>query len=93
MAAGADFIQTQGVYKHEEFKGIMSGARDRGLHTRTCILAGVMVPSAGMLRYMQSSVAGIIKVPDALIQRMSVKDDREARSFGRLIQQLREIEA
>jgi methylenetetrahydrofolate reductase (NADPH) len=97
VAAGADFIQTQGVYDIEEFKGIMSRARDRGLHTRTCILAGVIVPkSAGMLRYMQSSVAGV-KVPDALIQRMAgVKKDK-AREEGKkisveLIQQLREIE-
>ncbi len=32
VAAGADFIQTQGVYDIEEFKGIMSRVRDRGLH-------------------------------------------------------------
>jgi methylenetetrahydrofolate reductase (NADPH) len=95
--AGADFIQTQGVYDVEAFRAIMARARDLGLHDRTHILAGVIVPkSAGMLRYMQSSVAGVT-VPDALIQRMAgVKKDK-ARAEGKkisieLIQQLREIE-
>ncbi|MHC4711907.1 MAG: methylenetetrahydrofolate reductase [Planctomycetota bacterium] len=95
--AGADFIQTQGIYDIEGFKSIMSRVRDLGLHTRTAILGGVIVPkSAGMLRYMQSSVAGVT-VPDALIRRMSQAKKGKARAEGKkiaveLIQQLGEIE-
>ncbi len=95
--AGADFIQTQGVYDIEAFKSIMSRARDLGLHKRTYILAGIIVPkSAGMLRYMQSSVAGVT-VPDALIQRMAAVKKDKAKAEGKkiaveLIQQVREIE-
>lgn len=68
--AGADFIQTQGIYDMETFKSQMEKARNLGLHERTAILAGIIVPkSAMMLKYMDSSVAGVT-VPKALIDRM-----------------------
>ncbi|HUT33326.1 MAG TPA: methylenetetrahydrofolate reductase [Planctomycetota bacterium] len=107
-AAGADFIQTQGVYDVARFAEAMRQARHRGLHEKTAILAGIIVPkSAGMLRYMNSSVAGV-SVPEELIKRFpSVKkgaspaEKKEARrkseELGKqiaveLIQQVREIE-
>lgn len=69
--AGADFIQTQGIYDMEQFKSQMEKARNLGLHERTAILAGIIVPkSAMMLRYMDSSVAGVT-VPRPLIDRMN----------------------
>ena len=72
VAAGADFIQTQGIYDIEQFKGIMQQVCKRGLHEKTAILGGVIVPKgAGMLRYMNSSVAGV-NVPDELIKRFPV---------------------
>ncbi|MBN2654028.1 MAG: methylenetetrahydrofolate reductase [Nitrospirae bacterium] len=68
--AGADFIQTQGIYDMELFKQQMEKARNLGLHERTAILAGIIVPkSAMMLKYMDSSVAGVT-VPKPLIERM-----------------------
>lgn len=68
--AGADFIQTQGIYDMEIFKSQMEKARNLGLHERTAILAGIIVPkSAMMLKYMDSSVAGVT-VPKPLIDRM-----------------------
>ena len=68
--AGADFIQTQGVYDIELFKEQMKIIRDMGLHERTAILAGIIVPkNLGMLKYMNSSVAGV-SVPDSLMKRM-----------------------
>ena len=93
--AGADFIQTQAVYDVKRFSEAMQKARDRGLHERTAILAGVIVPkSAGMLSYMNRSVPGVL-VPDELIKRM--KAASEPRSEGiaiaiELIQQLLAIE-
>lgn len=75
VEAGADFIQTQGVYDVERFKEQMSIIRNMGLHERTHILAGIIVPrSLGMLKYMDSSVAGV-SVPEALIQRMAKAKD------------------
>jgi len=72
VAAGADFIQTQGIYDVQQFDRIMRDVRKQGLHEKTAILAGIIVPkSAGMLRYMNSSVAGVI-VPEELIKRFPV---------------------
>ena len=75
VEAGADFIQTQGIYDVEMFKSQMEKVRNLGVHERTAILGGIIVPrTAMMLRYMDSSVAGV-SVPKALIERMmKVKD-------------------
>jgi len=107
-AAGADFIQTQGVYDVKQFAEVMKRVCDLGLHEKTAILAGIIVPkNAGMLRYMNASVAGVT-VPDDLIKRFprvkkdASKDEKKAaRARSReiakeisveLIQQVREIE-
>ncbi len=71
-AAGADFIQTQGIYDVEHFARVMQDVRKLGLHEKTAILAGIIVPkSRGMLRYMNSSVAGV-SVPEELIGRFPI---------------------
>lgn len=93
--AGADFIQTQAVYDVEAFAEAMQKARDLGLHERTAILPGVIVPkSAGMLSYMNRAVPGVT-VPDALIKRMKGASDPKAEGIKiaiELIQRLLEIE-
>jgi len=108
VEAGADFIQTQGIYDVKRFAEMMEQVRNVGLHERTAILAGIIVPkSAGMLRYMNSSVPGV-SVPGELIKRFprtkkgaSKEEKREARRKSRetgkqitveLIEQVREIE-
>lgn len=108
VAAGADFIQTQGIYDVKQFADVMEHVRQRGLHEKTAILAGVIVPkSAGMLRYMNASVAGV-SVPEELIKRFPkvAKDASpeqkkaaraESQEIGKqiaveLIEQVREIE-
>lgn len=91
VEAGADFIQTQGVYDVERFADAMKKARAEGLHEKTAILAGIIVPkSAGMLKYMNSSVAGI-SVPDALIKRMSEAADPKAEGVAIAVDLIREI--
>ncbi len=71
VEAGADFIQTQGVYDVEHFREQMKRVVDMGLAERTAILAGIIVPkSLGMLKYMDSAVAGV-SVPQELMDRMS----------------------
>ncbi|MFC1529070.1 methylenetetrahydrofolate reductase [Candidatus Latescibacterota bacterium] len=85
IIAGADFIQTQGVFDVEQFSEQMKIISDMGLHERTAILAGIIVPkSLGMLRYMNSSVPGV-SVPDSMIKRMeqarsSAGDDKKQAS-------------
>lgn len=108
VEAGADFIQTQGIYDVKQFAEVMKDVRNLGLHERTAILAGIIVPkSSGMLRYMNASVAGVT-VPDELIKRFprvkkadppEVKKEARRRSeeIGKqisveLIEQCREIE-
>jgi len=108
VRAGADFIQTQGVYDVKQFAEVMKTVRNMGLHEKTAILAGIIVPrNAGMLRYMNSSVAGVT-VPDELIERFpktkkgaSPEEKKEVRKksaeIGKkisveLIEQVREIE-
>jgi len=107
-AAGADFIQTQGIYDFKQFAETMEAVRNQGLHEKTAILAGIIVPkSAGMLRYMNASVAGVT-VPEEFIQRFpktkkgaSPEEKKQARARSReiakkitieLIEQAREIE-
>jgi methylenetetrahydrofolate reductase (NADPH) len=69
--AGADFIQTQGVYDVDRFAEQMGVVRNMGLHERTAILAGIIVPrNLAMLKYMDSSVAGV-NVPKPLLERMA----------------------
>jgi len=70
VVAGADFIQTQGVFDIDEFKKQMHIIVDMGLNEGTAILAGIIVPkNLGMLKYMNSSVAGV-SVPENLMLRM-----------------------
>ncbi len=108
VAAGAGFVQTQGVYDVPRFAEVMEQVRRRGLHEQVAIMVGIIVPrGAGMLRYMDSSVPGV-SVPRALIERFpavergaSAEARKQAREQSRelgksiaveIIEQVREIE-
>jgi methylenetetrahydrofolate reductase (NADPH) len=70
VAAGADFIQTQCIYDMNRFKEWMKMVRDRGLHEKVHIMAGVTpLKSGGMARYMNSNVSGIT-IPEEILDRM-----------------------
>jgi methylenetetrahydrofolate reductase (NADPH) len=93
--AGVDFIQTQCIYDMERFQEWMKMARNRGLHEKLHLLAGVTpLKSGGMARYMAKNVAGIT-IPDAIVDRM-VKSKEPAQEGIKIcveqIEQLREIE-
>ncbi|MBI4775215.1 MAG: methylenetetrahydrofolate reductase [Deltaproteobacteria bacterium] len=71
VKAGADFIQTQCIYNLDKFERWMQGVRDRGLHEKVAILAGVTpMKSAGMAKYMKNRVPGM-DVPDDVVKRLS----------------------
>ncbi len=105
-AAGADFIQTQGVYDMDAFRKQMEKIVKMGIHEKTAVLAGIIVPkNLGMLRYMNASVAGV-SVPKPLMDRMSAArkaagdDKKKARELQEeegikitveLIEQAREV--
>ena len=94
IAAGADFIQTQCIFDMERFEKWMEQVRNRGLHEKCKILAGVTpLKSAGMAAYMRDSVAGII-VDNYYVERMAKAADPKAEGIKicvEQIQQLREI--
>jgi methylenetetrahydrofolate reductase (NADPH) len=97
IAAGVEFIQTQCIYNLEKFELWMKLARDRGLHEKVFILAGVTpLKSAGMAKYMKNRVPGM-DVPDEVVKRISgVPKDKQAEEGIRIciesIQRLKEVE-
>jgi methylenetetrahydrofolate reductase (NADPH) len=95
VAAGVNFIQTQCIYDMNRFKEWMKMVRDRGLHEKVHILAGVTpLKSGGMARYMAKNVSGII-IPDEIIDRI-VKAPKPAEEGIKFcveqIQELKEVE-
>ncbi len=95
--AGVDFIQTQCIYNLDKFEEWMKGVRDRGLHEKVYILAGVTpMKSVGMAKYMKNMVPGM-DVPDEIIERLKgvPKEQRAAEGIKiciETIQRLKEIE-
>ena len=64
IAAGVEFIQTQCIYNLDKFEEWMKLVRDRGLHEKVYILAGLTpMKNVGMARYMKKRVPGM-DVPD-----------------------------
>ncbi|MBF0224273.1 MAG: methylenetetrahydrofolate reductase [Desulfobacterales bacterium] len=71
VKAGADFIQTQCIFNIDKFELWMKGIRERELHKKIAILAGITpIKSAGMAKYMKNKVPGM-DVPDEVVKRMS----------------------
>ncbi|MBE9582400.1 MAG: methylenetetrahydrofolate reductase [Proteobacteria bacterium] len=93
--AGADFIQTQGIFDMPKFIEWMKMVRDRGLDEKTHILAGLIpIKSVGMARYMRNNVSGL-SVPKEIVDRMA--DAKEPKEEGvkiclETIEQLKEVD-
>jgi methylenetetrahydrofolate reductase (NADPH) len=70
VACGAEFIQTQCIYNLDRFEEWMKQVRDRGLHEKVYIMAGMTpMKSVGMARYMKNRVPGM-DVPDEIVKRL-----------------------
>ncbi len=97
VAAGAEFIQTQCIYNLDKFEEWMKGIRDRGLHEKVHILAGLTpMKSAGMAKYMKNRVPGM-DVPDEVIKRLAGVSKEKQPEEGiticvESIQRLKEVE-
>ena len=97
IKAGAEFIQTQCIYNLDRFEEWMKIARDRGLHEKVYILAGMTpMKSAGMAKYMKNRVPGM-DVPDELVKRLSdTPKEKQAEEGIKIciedIQRLKEVE-
>ncbi|HBG20101.1 MAG: 5,10-methylenetetrahydrofolate reductase [Desulfobacterales bacterium GWB2_56_26] len=79
IAAGADFIQTQCIFNVPKFEKWMEGVREKGLHKKCYILAGVTpCKSLGAAKYMANRVPGM-DVPKEIVDRMaSVPKEKQA---------------
>ncbi len=97
IAAGAEFIQTQCIYNLDKFEEWMKQVRDRGLHEKVYIMAGLTpMKSAGMARYMKNRVPGM-DVPDEVVKRLAdTPKDKQAEEGIKIciesIQRLKECE-
>jgi methylenetetrahydrofolate reductase (NADPH) len=75
IEAGAEFFQTQAVFDPDVLARFMERAHKLG----TPVMVGIVpLKSAGMAKYMNTSVAGV-NVPDRIIDRMkqTAKEDRK----------------
>jgi len=93
IAAGADFVQTQLVYNLPKFEKWMEMVRDRGLHRKVKILAGVTpIKSIGAAKYMKTRVPGL-DVPDEVIERFqnTPKEDRAQEGINLAIETIRKL--
>jgi methylenetetrahydrofolate reductase (NADPH) len=70
VEAGADFVQTQGVFDVEAFEEWVHLLRKEWLHERVHILAGVMpLKSAKAARFVNEKIAGAV-VPEEVVARL-----------------------
>lgn len=91
ISAGAQFIQTQIIFDVERFARWMELVRQRGLHERAYIMAGLMpVRSAKVAAYMQKNVSGMI-VPDEMVERLKNAEDQQAEAVELCVEQIRQI--
>ena len=91
--AGADFVQTQCIYRMDKFKKYMEEAKRQGLHEKVKILAGVTpLKSAGMAKFMNRMVAGI-EIPEDIIKRIAdePKEKQAAKGIEICIEQINEV--
>ena len=70
VAAGAEFIQTQGIFDMDSLKHFMQEVRAAGITVP--IMAGIIpLKTAGMAKFMNANVPGI-QVPEWMIERLTV---------------------
>ncbi|MFH1762166.1 MAG: methylenetetrahydrofolate reductase [bacterium] len=89
--AGADFIQTQCIYDMERFKNWIKQIKNKGLHEKAFILAGITpLKSVKMAEYMRDQVAGL-EVPDEIIKSLKAAEDPKEEGEKIAVEQIQEI--
>ncbi|MDR1509492.1 MAG: methylenetetrahydrofolate reductase [Synergistaceae bacterium] len=94
IRAGAKFVQTQGIYDVEKFRRWMERVRERGIHERAYIIAGVVVNKTQKSVEMTALVPGM-DIPEHIIRRMRAaekKDEEGVNIALDLIGEIRTIE-
>lgn len=89
--AGAEFVQTQCILDMERFERFMEKVRERGLHERAYIVAGLMPMKSGKAAsYMQKNVAGMM-VSDDLVQRMQKAENPKEEGVNICVEQIKHV--
>ncbi len=97
VACGVEFIQTQCIYNLDKFEEWMKRLRERGLHEKVYIMAGMTpMKSAGMAKFMKNRVPGM-DVPDEVVKRLAGVEKKKQAQEGidicvEAIQRLKEVE-
>ena len=81
IKAGAQFIQTQAIYNIDRFNCWMEKVRERGLHEKAYILAGLVVNKSSKSIEITSGVPGM-DIPEILIERMRTAEDTKAEGLA-----------
>jgi 5,10-methylenetetrahydrofolate reductase len=76
--AGAEWFQTQAIYDMDNFAKFMKIARQYPIKMQAGL---VLLTSAGMAKYMNKNVPGVI-VPDDLIEELSAAEKGKAIDVG-----------
>src|SRR5438309_1099170 len=94
VMAGADFVQTQGVYDVDAFEEWMRLVRKEWLHEKVYILAGVIpLKSAKMARFMVEKLGAV--VPKHIMDRMEKAPNPKAEGLSiavRTIKALKKVD-
>src|SRR5256884_7032705 len=94
VTAGADFVQTQGVYDVDAFEEWMRLVRKEWLHEKVYILAGVIpLKSAKMAQFMVEKLGAV--VPKHIMDRMKNAPNPEAEGLSiavRTIKALKKVD-
>jgi len=88
--AGARFIQTQAIYNIDRFYSWMEKVRDRGLHERAYILAGIVVNKSQKSIEITATVPGM-DIPEVLIERMRNAEDKQTEGLSIALELIRDI--
>jgi methylenetetrahydrofolate reductase (NADPH) len=88
--AGAKFVQTQAIYNLEHFAKWMEKVRERGIHERAYILAGIVVNKSLRSIEITATVPGM-NIPEALIERMRNAEDKKEEGVAIALDLMREL--
>jgi methylenetetrahydrofolate reductase (NADPH) len=73
--AGADFIVTRPVFDLDRFRLWADRVRERGIHTRTCLIAGVMPLTSAHQAADLAERGGALDVPTSVIEKLEAAAD------------------
>jgi methylenetetrahydrofolate reductase (NADPH) len=91
LDAGAEFIQTQPIYDVALFRQYMAEARERELHKRAFILAGILLlKSPRTALYIRDKLPGQ-HIPESIVDRMNGASDPEVEGLAIASELTREL--